>query len=175
MANLLACTVRTRLQAETLLMRMRAGNVPTAAISLLFRCESGALSLARDRDSHLSARSARDVPPDGMLGGVLGGLSGVTVMHLPMAGLHVVAGPLGAALQPDGSSAAACSLGQALQVLGLPEPGPAGGYQALVSDGQVLLAICDDRAGAMGAVARLLTAAGAEHVHYTDPCCHAQT
>ena len=99
MAKAIICILRTQLQVEEIITRLRAVELPISAISLVLLERSGVLGLVRDRDAHIHGSKAREILSGGPIGGVLGMLTQIGSVSVPGAHAHITAGPLAARME----------------------------------------------------------------------------
>ncbi len=169
MSKAVICILKTQLQAETVVTRLRAAGLQTADISLVFLERSGVLGLARDRDSQLTGGRAGTAVPSGPVGGVLGMLSGIGIVTIPGAGLHITAGPMIAALSGGSPGAVVSGVAEGLIWMGVPMT-RARLFEEQVKQGHILLAIRTWHADEHQRALVVLREARAEEVSEAEEC-----
>jgi len=171
MSKAVLCILKTQLQAETVVTRLRAAGLQTPDISLVFLERSGVLGLARDRDSQLTGGKASSAVPAGPVGGVLGMLSGIGIVTIPGTGLHITAGPVIAALCGGNKGAVVSGVAEALVRMGVPMTA-ARHYEEQVKQGHILLAVQAWHPAEVTRATAVLREARAEHISEAEESVH---
>ena len=167
MPQAVICMLKTQLQAETMITRLRAAGLQIGDISVMFLERNGVLGLARDRDSQLTGGRLSQAVPSGPVGGVLGMLSGIGIATIPGAGLHITAGPIIAALCGGKGGAVVSTVAEALVSMGWPMT-RARHYEDLVKLGNILLAVQAWQADEVAHALAVLHAAHGEDISVAD-------
>ncbi len=176
MSRAVICIVKTQLQAETVVSRLKGAGFPTSEISLLLPERDGLLGLARDRDSALAgpAATGRRLPAaisagstGSVIGGVFGLLAGIGILAIPGAGPFIAAGPIIAALGGTAMGAAVGGIAGALIWMGIPER-TARHYETRVRAGQILVSVQTHHLTEIRRAERVLAEVGAEDVSVVE-------
>ena len=172
MAQAVICIIRTQLQVEEIITRLRGIGIGTGEISLVLLERNGLLGLVRDRDAHINGSKAREVAPSGPIGGVMGMLTGIGTFTISGAGVHITAGPLASRLAGDRRGAAAIGIVDSLAAVGVSQV-KAREFEQQVRQGGILLGVHTMLSGQIGNVTATLSKLRAEDILVSEE--HAPT
>lgn len=140
MSKAVFCLVRDEDQAVKITDQLKAAGISNNAISVLFSDKSGSKDFAYEQHTKAPEGTAAGVGTGGLLGGILGWLTGAGVLVIPGLGPLVAAGPLIGLLSGAGAGAAAGGLVGALIGMGIPEY-EAKRYEGKVKEGNILISV----------------------------------
>lgn len=140
MGNTVIGIVESRLQAETILVRLQDAGVGTGDVSVLLPDKTGTKDFAHVHNTKAPEGAVAGAGAGGVIGGTLGVLAGIGALAIPGLGPFIAAGPLMAALSGAAAGAAVGGLAGALIGMGIPEI-EARRYEGKIKGGNILIAV----------------------------------
>lgn len=140
MATSVYCLADTMTQADRIVDALRAQNIRSDDISLLFPDKQTTKDFAHEKNTKAPEGAATGVTTGGVLGGALGWLIGIGSLAIPGVGPFIAAGPIMAALSGAAIGATVGGIAGALIGMGIPEY-EAKRYEGKVHAGNILISV----------------------------------
>jgi hypothetical protein len=135
---------QTQADVEYAVDALRAESFRNTDISVLFPENAGTKDFAVEKNTKAPEGTVAGVTTGGVIGGILGWLTGIGALAIPGVGPFIAAGPIVAAIAGVGMGGAVGGVAGALIGMGIPEY-EAKRYEGRIKDGGILLSVhCDD-------------------------------
>src|SRR5688572_25559195 len=131
MARAVFCTVKTILQAEDIVGRLKASGFSNRDISALMADKAGTRNFAVDNQTKAPEGAVTGAGTGAAVGGALGWLAGIGALAIPGLGPLVAAGPIMAALSGAAVGGTVGGITGGLIGMGIPE------FEAKRYEGQI--------------------------------------
>jgi hypothetical protein len=163
MSSSIVCIARTELQAEAIVMDLKASGFSGNDISVLFPDTSTSRDFAHEQNTKAPEGAAAGAGTGGVLGGAVGWLVGIGALSIPGLGPFIAAGPIMAALSGAAVGASVGGVTGALVGLGVPEF-EAKRYEGKIKSGNILIAVHTEDGTQKARAKEIFDRAGAEDV-----------
>lgn len=164
MSQAVYCIAKDRIQAETIIERLRAAGFSSDQISVLLPDKNGTQDFAHQNSTKLPEGATTGGVAGLGIGAVLGWLTGIGALAIPGLGPFIAAGPIMAALSGAAVGGAAGGLIGGLIGAGLPEY-EAKLYEGKVRDGNILISVHAADSEQKDAIKDIFEDCGAEDIH----------
>jgi len=134
------CIAATRVQAETIVERLKDANFSNNDISVLFPDKGTSKDFAHEKSTKAPEGAITGAGTGGVIGGALGWVVGIGALAIPGVGPFIAAGPIIAALSGAAAGAAVGGITGGLIGLGIPEI-EAKRYDGKIKAGNILLSV----------------------------------
>lgn len=132
--------VTTRVEAEDVLVALKAAGFLPSDVSALFPDKEGTRDFAHDEATKAPEGAVTGASAGGILGGTLGLMAGIGALAIPGVGPLIAAGPIMATLSGAAVGATVGGLTGALIGMGIPEY-EAKMYEGKIKGGNILMAV----------------------------------
>jgi hypothetical protein len=160
------CLTTTRVQAETIVDRLKDSGFSTNDISVLLPDKEGSRDFAHEKNTKAPEGAATGAGAGGVVGGTLGLLAGIGLLAVPGVGPFLAAGPIMAALSGAAVGAAVGGVTGGLIGLGIPEY-EAKRYEGKIKAGNILISVHTDSSDEIKRAKEIFEAAGAQDISST--------
>lgn len=137
------CIATTRVQAETIVDRLKGANFSNSDISVLFPDKDTSHDFAHEKSTKAPEGALAGAGTGGVVGGALGWVVGIGALAIPGVGPFIAAGPIIAAMSGAAAGAAVGGIAGGLIGLGIPEI-EAKRYDGKIKAGNILLSVHTD-------------------------------
>ncbi len=163
MANAVFCTVKTPIQAQSVVDRLKAAGFPASDISVLMPNKKGTDDFAVDNQTKSPEGATVGVSTGALLGGGLGWLAGIGSLAIPGVGPFIAAGPIMAALTGAALGGTLGGVTGALIGMGIPEY-EAKRYEGRLTGGHCLVSVHSEDSHETEKAKKIFEAASAEDI-----------
>ncbi|HUP81691.1 MAG TPA: hypothetical protein VM260_24275 [Pirellula sp.] len=163
MANAVFCTVKTSIQAQAIVDRLKAAGFTANDISVLMPNKESTKDFAVDNQTKSPEGAVTGVSTGALLGGGLGWLAGIGALAIPGVGPLIAAGPIMAALTGAAVGGTVGGVTGALIGLGIPEY-EAKRYEGKLKGGHCLVSVHSEDSRETEKAKRIFEAASAEDI-----------
>lgn len=157
------CIATSRVQAEQIVDRLRAGSFSNNDISILFPDQESTRDFAHEKNTKAPEGIATGAGTGGVVGGVLGWLAGIGALAIPGLGPFIAAGPILAALSGAAVAATVGGIAGGLIGLGIPEL-EAKRYEGKIREGNILLSVHAENSDEINEAEKIFKDCGAEDI-----------
>jgi hypothetical protein len=163
MAHATFCTVKTAVEAATIVDRLKSAGFTAPDISVLMPDIQSAQEFAVDNQTKSPEGATIGAGTGAIVGGGLGWLAGIGALAIPGVGPLIAAGPIMAALTGIALGGAVGGLSGALIGMGIPEY-EAKKFEGKIKGGRCLLSVHSETAAETKIAKNIFEQAGAEDI-----------
>ncbi len=163
MAHAIFCTVKTSIDATTVVDRLKASGFTSGDISVLMPDSQGSKEFAVDNETKSPEGATIGGGAGAVLGGSLGWLAGIGLLAIPGVGPLIAAGPIMAALGGAAMGGTIGGVSGALIGMGLPEY-EAKRFEGKLKGGRCLLSVHSENSDETEKAKKIFEQAGAEDI-----------
>ncbi|MFZ6719097.1 hypothetical protein [Undibacterium sp. Ji49W] len=167
MKTAIYCIATNRVQAETIVDRLKVSGFSSADISVLLPDQTGTRDFAHEQNTKLPEGAATGGVAGMGVGAILGWLTGIGTLAIPGVGPFIAAGPIMAALSGAALVGAAGGIIGGLVGMGIPEY-EAKLYDGKIRGGNVLISVHTDNSDQAEIAKDIYKKAGAEDINSTS-------
>lgn len=163
MVNAIFCTLKTKLEAATVVDRLKSAGFTANDISVLLPDTNDSKGFAVDNQTKSPEGATIGAGTGAVVGGGLGWLLGIGALAIPGVGPFIAAGPIMAALAGTAIGGTVGGISGALIGLGIPEY-EAKKFEVELKGGRCLVSVHSENSGETDKARKIFEDAGAEDI-----------